>query len=131
MEFLIIVLVAALVIWWFFLREPLDVGTKETLVAPYKVETAPVVEQPTAAPVAEPVVQATLDVDKVMVTTEAVAVAPTLVVDTISTEPVPVAKKAKPATAKKTAGTKPAVTKAKPAAKTVTKPAAKPRVKKV
>jgi hypothetical protein len=102
----------------------LDAGTKETLVAPYKVESTP-------APVVEPVVQAA-DVTTVIVTPEAVA--PTLVVDTISTKPAPAAKKTRPAAAKKTAGTRPAVKKVAPVAKTATKPAAKtakPRVKKV
>jgi hypothetical protein len=133
MEIFVIAVVAAFVIWWFFLRDPLDAGTKETQVAPYKVESTPVVAP---EPVVEPVVQAAAaDVDTVIVTSEAVA--PTLVVDTISTELAPAAKKARPAAVKKTAGTRPAVKKVAPVApvaKTATKPAArtaKPRVKKV
>jgi hypothetical protein len=122
MEILVIAVIAAVAIWWFFLRDPLDSSTKETLVAPYKVESTPV-----AAPVVEPVVQAA-EVNTVIVTPEAVA--PTLVVDTISTKPAPAAKKARPAAAKKTAGTRPAVKKVTPAAKTTAK-TAKPRVKKV
>ncbi len=129
MEILVIAVIAAFAIWWFFLRNPLDTGTKETLVAPYKVETTPVAES-VAEPVAEPVVQAAADVNTVIVTPEAVA--PTLIIDTISTKPAPAVKKAKPAAVKKTAGTRPAVKKVVPAA-TKSKPAAKtakPRVKK-
>jgi len=117
MEILVIAVIAAVAIWWFFLRDPLDTNTKETIVAPYKVpEPAattpiPLVVEPVVAPVEQQ-------------PTPAPAVAPT---------PAP-AVKAKPAAAKKTAGTKPAAKKVAPATKTVAKSAApkttKTRVKK-
>ena len=110
MEILILVAIAAFVVWWFFLREPLDTATKVTLVAPYKtdavvVETAPVAApEPTPAPVAAP-------------------------------EPAPVApvvEKPKRKPVAKTAAPKKAVAKTAPVKKTAAKaaPVKKPAVKK-
>ena len=130
MEIIIGLLVVAGLAYWYFTRNPLDKGVKETLFTPqkdevpYKVEAAPEVKTPEPAKCGCGRSPTGYCIGLHALTTEAWAVHP----DNPNKVEAPVveAAPAKKATApKKTAGAKPAAKKSKPAART-----AKPKAKK-
>lgn len=55
MEFLIVIAVLGIIVWWVLFREP---ATPDTSLAPYKVETPVASLEPVAEPKSEPVTMA-------------------------------------------------------------------------